>query len=261
MLDRLNALWFEGRLGYLERLSIASAMKQGHAVTVYSYKPETLTNVPDGADLRHASEVMDDPRRVQLFDGKFKALGSDFFRYELFDKKLGYWIDLDVILLQPLDFADPYVFGWEHERSINGAILRLPADSPMLAEFRAIPEKNWLPPFFGPRRRLNYYLQRLRGEVKLEDLPWGVAGPEMITYLVRKYGLQAHVQPQDVFYPLTYERAQDLFADASVVQALLTPETRAIHMWHSRLKELATRPPPAGSYIDLACRAHGVDAT
>ena len=260
MLERLNTLWFGDRLGYLERLSIASAQRQGHEVVLWSYEPDALRGVPDGVDVRDAREVMSDPRRVRLFEGKFKALGSDFFRYEICAKRLGYWVDLDLLFLRPLDFAEPYVFGWEKPGSINGAVLKIPADSPMLDELRAIPEKNWRPPFFGPRRTFLYYWRRFtKGEVKLEDLPWGAAGPAMITYLAGKHDLLRFVQPRSVFYPLPYERATDVYADAGVVQAQLSPDTHAIHFWNSRLRELAKQPPPEGSYMAQACRDHGID--
>lgn len=259
MMERLNTLWFEGRLGYMERLSLASARAQGHPVTIFSYQPQSLSSVPDGVEVRDAREVMDDPTRIRLFDGPFKALGSDFFRYELFAKDMGYWVDLDVVLLRPLDFGIDHVFGWEHERSINGAILRLPPDSAILHELRTVPEKNWCPPFFGPRRTVQYWWTRFRkGEVRLEDLPWGSAGPALITYLVRKHGMLGLAQPRDVFYPVRYENAEDLFLNAEAVEAEVTPRTRAIHLWHSRLAHWYDRAPPAGSYMDGLCRAHGI---
>lgn len=204
---------------------------------------------------------MSDPRRTKLLEGKYRALGSDFFRYEIFAKRLGYWMDLDVILLKPLRFTTSYVFGWENDgMSVNGAVLHIPADSPMLEELRNIPESNWCPPFFGPRRRALYYWQRMtRGAVQLEDLPWGVAGPAMITHLVRKYGLLDQVQPRTVFYPVPYDRAETLFDDAAVVEGMLAPDTVAIHMWNSRLRDLVDRRPPEGSYISRLCQELGVD--
>lgn len=260
MLERLNTLWFGKSLGYIERLSIASARRQGHEVTVWSYEPRSLGGVPAGVEIRDAREVMSDERRVKLFEGKFKALGSDFFRYEVCAKRLGYWVDLDLIFLRPLDFSTPYVFGWERSGSINGAVLKLPAGSPILEELRNLPEKNWRPPFFGPKRILFYYWSRFtRGEVKLEDLPWGAAGPAMITYLAGRYDLLRFVQPQTVFYPLPYDRARDVYADAAVIRSLLSSETRTIHIWNSRLGELAKQPPPAGSYMAEVCLEHGVD--
>src|SRR5438270_10250941 len=125
MPEMLNSLWFGEQLGYLEQLSIKTALAVGHPYTLYSYEPDTLRGVPAGIEVKDAREVMDDPRRLRHFEGKFKALGSDFFRYEIFAKELGYWVDLDVLFLRPLTFADDYVFGWEKPGSINGAVLKL----------------------------------------------------------------------------------------------------------------------------------------
>lgn len=257
-LERLNALWFGDRLGYLEQLSIRSAQAQGHPYTLYSYTPETLAGVPDGVEVRHANEVMDDPRRVRYFEGKFKALGSDFFRYELMAKSLGYWVDLDLIFLKPLDLREDCVFGWEGPKSINGAVLKIPAGSPMLEALRGIPERNWCPPFFGPRSRLKYYWQRINGPVELEDLPWGSAGPGMIAYLAQRYGLLGETQPIEVFYPLPYTEARKLFGPASEVEKLIKPNTIAIHMWHSSLGDLPDNPPASGSYIEKLCRQYDI---
>lgn len=234
-------------------------MAMGHHLTIYSYEPGAISGVPAGVEVRDANEVMSDPRRTRLFDTAFRALGSDFFRYEVFAKGLGYWVDLDLLFLKPLEFDEPYVFGWESSKSINGAVLKLPQGSPMLHELRGIPEKNWCPPFFGPRRRAIYYWNRLRrGDVMLENLPWGVAGPAMLTYLARKYSLTHFAQSKSVFYPLDYADAQLIFEDAEIVEALIRPETRALHMWNSRLRGLVDQPPPQGSYIDTACRSYGI---
>lgn len=257
-MNALNTLWFGDRLGFLERLSIASAMATGHSLTLYSYDHRNLKGVPEGVSVRDAREVMSDPRRTKLFDGKFKALGSDFFRYEIFHNQLGYWSDLDVIFLRSLAFENDHVFGWENDGiSVNGAVLRLPR-GPVLDELRNIPAENWCPPFFGPRRRLGYYIKRLKGTVLLEDLPWGAAGPAMITYAARKHGVLDQALPKEVFYPVPYGAAQDLFDDASKVEALIKPNTVAIHMWNSRLQPLLDDAPPPGSYIAEMCDNLGV---
>jgi len=260
LLERFNSLWFGSELGYLEQLSIKSALALGHRYTLYSYEPETLRGVPAGVDLRDAAEVMSDPKRIKHFAGKFKALGSDFFRYELLAKDLGYWVDLDLIFLKPFDFAEAHVFGWEREGSINGAVLKMPADSPMLKVLREIPERNWCPPFFGPRRKLEYYWQRLRGDVELEDLPWGVAGPGLITYLAEKMGYAKDAQAKPVFYPIDYFEAEILFASPAEVEQRLSPDTHAIHMWHSRIVKRAGTVPEPGSYLAQQCERFGVGA-
>ena len=123
------------------------------------------------------------------------ALASDFFRYALLAKGLGLWVDLDLVFLRPIDFEDDYVFGWENKKSINGAVLRLPRDSDMLRELCSIPQLNWRPPFYGPRKAALYYWERLRKrDIRPEDYRWGTFGPSILTYLATKYGVAGQGQ-------------------------------------------------------------------
>ena len=57
MLPRLNSLWIGEQLGYLEKLTLASALSVGHSFTLYSYTPEKLREVPNGVEIRDANEV------------------------------------------------------------------------------------------------------------------------------------------------------------------------------------------------------------
>ena len=259
MLERLNSLWVGDELGYIERLSIVSAMAAGHPYTIYSYAPEKLRGVPVGAEIRDAREVMSDETLVRYFNARWAALGTDFFRYALLAKGLGYWVDLDLYFVAPFDFEDQYVFGWEHETSINGAVLRLPAQSSMLGDLRELPKTNWRPPFFGPRRTLQFYWARLtKGDIHPEDLEWGTFGPALITYLAKKHGVANLAQERSVFYSIRYQEADLFSGPAAVVESKLTPQTRAVHLWHSKLSDAAKKSPPRGSYLEVACRRHGI---
>ena len=139
MLDPLNSLWIGDKLGYVERLTMISALSVGHPFRLYSYSPERLCGVPSGVEVRDANDVVEYPALARYFDRGHLALGSDFFRYAMQAKGFGYWVDLDLCFLRPLDFRDDYVFGWEHETSINGAILRLPPGSAIVRELCEIP--------------------------------------------------------------------------------------------------------------------------
>jgi hypothetical protein len=50
-----------------------------------------------------------------------------------------------------------------------------------------------------------------------------------------------------------------VFGPASIVEEMIKPDTRAIHMWNGRLFGLTEKPPPQGSYLDVICRRHGVE--
>jgi len=257
MLERLNSLWVGDRLGYLEQLCLVSALSVGHPFTLYSYTPKALRGTPQGVELRDAREIMSEDRFVRY---SVTPIGSDFFRYALLARNLGYWVDMDLHFLKPFDFRETYVFGWERENSINNAVLNIPAQSDMLHDLCALPETNWCPPFFGPRRTLLYYWARLKkGNVKVQELPWGTTGPGFVTYLAKKYRFDQFAQEPSVFYPVPYDDAEALFGPADVIEGMIKPETRAIHMWRSRLGKLVDKPPSRESYLDIVCRRYGIE--
>jgi hypothetical protein len=255
MIGRLNSLWVGDRLGYIERLCLISALSVGHPFTLYSYTPKTVRGVPDGVDLRDAREIMSEDKFVRQSGAGAIAIRSDFFRYALLAQDRGYWVDMDFYFLKPLEFEVPYVFGWERDGSINNAVLRIPPRSDMVRDLCDLPNTNWRPPFFGPRRSALYYWARLtKGDVRVEDLPWGVTGPELVTYVARKHGVAQLAQKKSIFYPVPYEDAKVLFDAASIVEGMIKPETHAVHMWHSRLGDLVKKPPVRNSFLDVICR-------
>jgi hypothetical protein len=178
----------------------------------------------------------------------------------LLTKNLGYWVDMDFYFLKPLDFAEPYVFGWEYENWINNALLRVPAQSQMALDLRDLPQTNWRPPWYGPKRTALYYWQRLtRGDIRVEDLPWGTFSSGMVTYCAKKHRVAEVAQKPAVFYPVRWKDARSVFESAEVVEKMITAETRAVHMWHSRLIGLVEKPPQKGSYLDIACKKYDID--
>jgi hypothetical protein len=259
LLDPLNSLWIGGELGYIERLTIVSALSIGHPFRLYSYSPEKLRSIPDGVEVRDANEVVAYPALARYFDGGHAALGTDFFRYAMQARGLGYWVDLDLYFLRPLDFGDPYVFGWENKTSINGAVLRLPPESDMVRDLCAIPHLNWRPPFYGLRKSAAFYWRRLReGDLWPENYRWGTFGPAALTYLAKKHRVAHRAQKRPVFYPVLHPDAKLLCGAPEWVESRLTEETRTVHLWHSVLSRAAKGPPPPGSWLDVVCRRHGL---
>jgi len=257
LLDRLNSLWIGEQLGYIEKLTMVSALSAGHPFTLYSYNPQNLRGVPSRVEVRDANEVIPYPALAHYFDGGWAALGTDFFRYAMLAKGLGYWVDLDLYFIRPIDFQDEYVFGWEHETSINGAVLRLPANSDMVRELCAIPHVNWRPPFYGPRKTAIFYWRRVtEGDIRPENYRWGTFGPMFLTYLAQKYRVAQRAKERFIFYPVRHRDAKLLCAPPELVNAELTEETRTVHLWRSVLDREARASPPGGSYLEALCRRH-----
>src|SRR5579872_6915884 len=95
----LNGLWVGDRLGYLEQLCLVSGLACGHAVRLFSYEPKNLRGVPTGIEVCDAAEVMPRERMITYTECGSYALGSNFWRYEMLGQGLGYWLDLDVLVL------------------------------------------------------------------------------------------------------------------------------------------------------------------
>ena len=151
-------------------------------------------------------------------------------------RDLGAWVDLDLYFIRPIDFEDDYLFGWEHRTSINGAVLRLPANSDMVRELCEIPQVNWRPPFYGPRKTAIFYWRRLtEGDLRPENYRWGTFGPMFLTYLARKYGVAKRAKKRSVFYPVSHHNWKLLCGPPELVKAELTEETRTVHLWRSVL--------------------------
>jgi hypothetical protein len=261
MLDRLHSLWIGDELGYLERLTMVSALSVGHPFTLYSYFPEKLRGVPNGVEVRDANVVVPFQALARYFDGGNATLGTDFFRYAMQAKGLGYWVDLDLLFIRPIDFHDQYVFGWENERLINGTVLRLPRDSDMVRELCGISHVNWRPPFYGPRKLAVFYWRRLiEGDIRAENYRWGTFGPMILTYLAKKYHVSKQAKHRSVFHPVRHRDVKLLLGPSEQVESQLTNETRAIHLWNSVLRRLAKGSPPPGSFLEAACRRHGIEA-
>ena len=238
-----------------------SALSVGHPFRLYSYTPEKFCNAPSQVDVCDANEVVEYKTLARYFDTGLAALGSDFFRYALQAKGLGYWVDLDLYFVKQLDFQDEYVFGWEHETSINGAVLRLPRDCEMVRELCEIPHMNWRPPYYGLRKRACFYLRRMmEGDIRPESYRWGAVGPAYLTYLAKKHRVSERAQERSVFYPIRHRQAKLICGPPDLAERQLTPETRAIHLWHSVLSAEARVSPPPGSYLQAVCRRHGLDA-
>lgn len=255
----LHSLWVGSTLGYLERLCLASAADVGHELTVWSYEPSRLEGVPSGTVVRDAAEVMPYDKLLRYRDSGSVALGANLWRVELLAAGLGCWVDMDLIFLRPLDFGTPYIFGWEYEKRINNSVMYAPKESPAVNDLQNLPQPNKRPPWYGPRKSLEFYWQRLRqGRLEIEDYPWGTFSAGLLTHVIKKHDLETFVQPPEVFYPIRWAEARSLYGPAEKVEEKLSPSTRTVHMWNSRLVGLKEEPPTEGSYIKKLCQQFDV---
>ena len=102
----IQMLWIDGPLSNLERLAIASCIRNGHPVHLYTYG--SPGNAPAGTTILDAGEILAyDPDSSVRGSSGYGSLApfSNRFRYKLLFERGGIWCDTDVVLLKPLTFA------------------------------------------------------------------------------------------------------------------------------------------------------------
>ncbi|UXN74146.1 hypothetical protein N8D56_02350 [Devosia sp. A8/3-2] len=162
--------------------------------------------------------------------------------------------------MRPIEGPPDYLMAYERPGSVNGAVLHIPADAPLLDDLLAIftdTKRPLLEPHLPPFRRSEVAAQRLMGEkIAPEDMQYGATGPFALTHYVRQRGLQHLVRPSSVLYPIPYEGIPALMQPGSSIDAAIGSDTLAVHIWRSQLtrRGRADMPPPApGSALAELC--------
>ncbi|WP_423068835.1 hypothetical protein [Devosia sp. CN2-171] len=258
MLQQIVSLWIGDRLGLIERLSLTSFVAQGHPIALYTYGP--VAGVPQGVEVRDAEAVL--PRTMadanRYSNGSY-ALFSNMFRMELQRRSLGMWVDADVVCWRPITVDGPFVAGHESDRFLNGAILKLAPDSPMLVDWLDTAASGRVPRWLPFHRAPKALLRQLTGQrIEPAELPHGTFGPKSITALAEVHGLWAAAQPIDVFYPLRPRQAELLWDPSLKLADVVTERTLTIHLWNEKLKPFRNVPPPPGSMMAELMARYGV---
>lgn len=251
-------LWIEGRLGPIERLSLASFRAQGHQVTLYAYGE--ITGLPEAIALRDAREVLPEAvARANRYQNGSYALFSNLFRYEILRRGLGIWSDTDVAAIAPLALDTPFVAGWESPDFLNGAVLFAEPHSGFVTDALAAFSSGRVPPWVPFHRApLASIAHRIGQSVPATALPHGTFGPKGVTALARRHGLTALAQPQQVFYPVPPRMARRVFEADYRLEDVVTPTTLAIHLWNEKLRDIKHTAPPAGSLLRSLYERYGI---
>lgn len=258
-LATVNMLWIGKELGRIEHLSAVSFLAAGHPVHLHAY--EDVGNVPQGVQMRDARETMsvEVMRSLQHQPSSSFALASDYFRFQLQKRKRGLWADLDMICLAPVPVGEPVLFGWESKRHLNGALLYLSHDSPVLTEAIDAFAASTVPVWVKPSKRIKLRIRSLFGlKISPATLPWGTFGPRALTYLARKHGVISKALDIDVLYPLPLRSAQCIYEPGVSLDTFVTERTLTVHLWNEALRDLRHTKPPKGSPLDDLCRRFGV---
>lgn len=244
----VNMLWIGESLGSIEILSLNSWLATGHAVRLHTYGP--VRNVPNGVEIADGRETAPFERIQRLRhtnSGSF-ALASDYFRYQLQCNGAGLWSDLDVVCLKPVLVNSDYIFGFEDEKMINGAVLYLKRGTPVAEDLVGLFKDNLIPPWTRRSRARKLKLKRLFGmRFTPAELPWGTYGPQALTATARRHGIYDMARPTDEFYPLHYRDARRIFDRSFSLDNVITDRTKTLHLWNEALGNIKNDPAPVGS--------------
>jgi mannosyltransferase OCH1-like enzyme len=206
MSDLIQGLWIGPELSVMEQLSIASFLQNGHEYHLYVY--DEVKNVPAGAVVKDAGEILPASRIFQYKHQASYAGFANFFRYKLLLERGGWWIDTDVICLRPFDFVEEYVFSSELDQErevISSGIIKAPAGSEVIA-----------------------YAWNVCEQKDPQQLMWGETGPRLMTEAVKRCSLENYAKPPHVFSPLRFSEWRRVLER----DGLVDQDSYAIHLWN-----------------------------
>ncbi len=268
-LPPVGALWIGGSLTWLEQLCLKSFVDQGHPTILYTYGE--VGGIPEGVETRDGREVIETEDFITHSRTGSVALFSDLFRFHMLAKNAEIiYVDTDIYSLRPLPGNESHVFGYEffsEERQkgqINGAVLRLPADSPALQGLLEFTREEYPIPDWLPRRFLDEIRRRAEAgdPMHVAEMPWGIWGPLGLTAFLNATGEARHARPPEYYYPVHFANRRAFAKRPAVVRGKLTENTRCIHIWAPIKRFVAHRHggiPPEGSYLAHLLDKHGID--
>lgn len=219
--------FFDGELTRQERICLTSFCGMGHEVSVFSYG--TL-DLPANVRRVDARSILPKSAFFRIDAGPPSHRGSvapfaNLFRYRMIRETGLTWIDTDVICLQRNWPDQPMLMAWQGPCLINNAVLRLPADHPLLDD--AIEAATRMGRF----------------------TIWAYTGPFLLTALVQQYELTESVLPSESFYPIHWAQAATLIEPLPPEMSIRWPrESYCVHLWNEHLRtrgyDKAAGPPP-----------------
>lgn len=175
------------------------------------------------------------------------ALGANRYRYRLIAEGFGLYADCDMFCLRQITDL-PYIIGKEQDDVLNNAFLKYPINSDLAqALIDATQDYYFIPPWFRASKKRRLSIRRRLGQgVHVGEHPWGVWGPQLVSYFVKELGLWEEAAPIDRYYPV-HPWQTTLLRDPDLsIYDLVTPRTEAIHLWH---KMVGSDLPPKGSAL------------
>lgn len=256
------SLWIGEKLHYLNQLCLKSHLRHGHPVTLYC--TDTVTNAPEGVELRPATDIMEiSSARVKETSASF---WSNVFRYKMIEKTDAIWIDCDAFCHKP--FPDDWAFifaGHGLRGALNCGVVGIPKESALLAQlidyYDNLPD---YPPWWNAqqRKKLDALSDELPHSTRIYKTERTAFGPQAFTHFAKVTGDFEKAMGSDVLYPVPFQ-LNDVFYDPfGRVEGWFSDGTVSVHLYTNGTKPWwQNHPPLANSYAARMCAEVGIDAS
>jgi len=265
-LPTIGTLWVGDALSWLEQLCLQSFIDHGHEVVLYKY--EDVANIPSGVRVENANDILPADKILRHAKTGSAAYHADVFRLHMLQQTDYIWADTDALCTKPWEIQqNGHLHGWVSEANIiNNGVLGLPKDSKTLAEmFKFTSDEYPIPPWFKESKQDELRALKAKGEgVHVSLLPWGVWGPNALTWFLQETGEVKHTSPEHVLYPLPFPKAGFPLnpRHTDKVENYIREDTLSIHLWGRRFRNIAAkyngRPEP-GCYISKMLECHKIN--
>jgi len=192
----------------MERLCIASFLRNGHEFHLYVY--QETAGIPPGTVVLDGDKILPASRIFTYREHQTYAGFSNFFRYKLLLEKGGWFVDADTICLKPFHFPSDFVFSSEgltgRQTANLGAIKAPPVSSVM------------------------EYCWNACEALDTAELKWSQCGPTLLSRAIESCSLRQYVQPPDVFCPIHFSEWKKLLDPTASCQ--FEDTTYAVHLWN-----------------------------
>lgn len=262
MADRrpVASLWIGEKLHYLNQLCLKSHVLAGHPTILYC--ADSVTNAPEGVEVRPASEIM--PIDRELVEATSASFLSNVFRYKMIRAIGAIWIDCDAFCHKPFPDDEEWIFG-RHGLSgaLNCGVVGLPQECELMDQlidyYDNLPD---YPPWWKDNHKKKYGRtdEKLSHAARIYKTERTAFGPQAFTYFAKQTGDFDRASPREVLYPVPFQ-LNDIFYDPyGRVEGHFTENTLSVHLYTNGTKPWWEKHVPLeGSYVARMCEKVGID--
>lgn len=266
-LPTIGTLWIGPELSWLEQLCLQSFVDHGHKVVLYTYGK--VKGVPKGVTIADADDVLPSENIIRHARTGSPAYHADVFRLHMLKQTDYIWADTDAFCCQPWDVKKGKHFhGWISDKKpqVNNGVLRLPKTSKTLAAMIKFTSDEYpIPPWLPEKEKAELQALKDKGEgMHVSLMPWGVWGPDALTWFLNETGEIKYSQDKHVIYPVPFSIAGVTLNPnrRDKARAMIQDDTLSIHFWGRRFRNIAAKydgVPAEGSYVAELCKRHKID--